>query len=187
MDHKGTVRLETNRLVLRRFEANDAQPMFDNWASDPAVTAFMTWPPHESQDVTRSVLDSWIADYPRDDFYQWAIVLRDLAQPVGSISVVSVDEAVESLEIGYCIGRRWWRQGVTSEALQAVIDYLFGEVGALRLCAKHDTRNPNSGRVMRHCGMAYAGTLRQAGRSMSDIGDLCVYDLLRKEWEDARA
>ena len=43
----GTRRIETNRLILRRFAVEDAQTMFDNWASDPEVTKYLTWPPHE--------------------------------------------------------------------------------------------------------------------------------------------
>ncbi|MBQ6524001.1 MAG: GNAT family N-acetyltransferase [Atopobiaceae bacterium] len=93
------------------------------------------------------------------DFYQWAIELRELGEPIGSISVVELLKEVGSAEIGYCIGKGWWRQGIMSEALAAVIDYLFAEVGALRICAKHDARNPNSGRVMLHCGMTHEGTV----------------------------
>ena len=187
MQHKGTARIDTSRLVLRQFGADDAQAMFDNWASDPEVTRFLTWEPHESLDVSRAILGEWMRGYARPDFYQWAIELRELGQPVGSISVVDVNERVSSFEIGYCIGQRWWRQGITSEALGAVIDYLFAEVGALRICADHDSRNPNSGRVMRRCGMTYEGTLRQACRSNAGIGDMCVHSILRSEWEASRA
>ena len=107
--------------------------------------------------------------------------------PIGSISVVNLDENICSFEIGYCLGRRWWRQGIMGEALQTVIDYLFAEVGALRVCADHDSRNPNSGCVMQHCGMTYEGTLRQACRSNAGIGDMCVHSILRSEWETSRA
>ena len=183
MDHQGTKRLETERLILRRFVTADAPAMYFNWASDPQVTAFLTWKPHASLDVTRDVLSTWVRDYSRSDFYQWAICLRESNEPVGSVSVVSCREEVSELEVGYCIGQRWWQQGITSEALQAVIDYLFAEVSALRICADHDARNPNSGRVMRHCGMTYEGTLRQACRSNAGIGDMCVHGILRSEWE----
>lgn len=183
MKHRGTKTLETERLVLRRFRAGDAQAMFGNWAHDPEVTRYLTWEPHQSIDVTQGILREWIGSYERPDFYQWAICPRDTNEPVGSISVVNCQENVSALEIGYCIGKRWWRQGITSEALQAVIDYLFAEVGALRVCADHDSRNPNSGRVMRHCGMTYEGTLRQACHSNAGVGDMCVHAILRNEWE----
>jgi ribosomal-protein-alanine N-acetyltransferase len=85
------------------------------------------------------------------------------------------------MEIGYCIGRSWWNCGITSEALAAVIDFLMDEVGAQRVEACHDPRNPNSGAVMRKCGMQYEGTQRQAGINNSGKCDLCWYAILARD------
>ncbi len=52
MNHCGTQRLETKRLVLRRLAVSDAEAMFRNWASDPEVTRFLTWPTHTDVNVT---------------------------------------------------------------------------------------------------------------------------------------
>lgn len=42
LNHKGTQTLTTPRLTLRPFLLTDAQDMFDNWASDPEVTKYLT-------------------------------------------------------------------------------------------------------------------------------------------------
>ena len=183
MEHKSTITIETDRLILRQFCAADAEPAYRNWTSSEKVTRFLTWPVHASVDDTRDILAQWMADYARPDFYQWAIVLRELGEPIGSISAVGIVECIDAVEIGYCIGEPWWRQGITSEALCAVVAFFFDEVKARRVCAKHDTRNPNSGRVMRKAGMTYEGTLRQAGTSNAGIADLCIYSILAREWE----
>ena len=60
--HKGTVVLESDRLILRRFVVNDAEMMFRNWASDPVVTQFMTWPAHFDVSVSQAVLGMWVKD-----------------------------------------------------------------------------------------------------------------------------
>lgn len=181
MEHKGTKRLETERLILRQAILEDAKPMYENWAKDPEVTAFLTWPPHSSVDVSRVVLENWVACYQDQNYYQWMIVLKELDEPIGSISVVSLNDLVASAEIGYCIGRNWWHQGIMTETLQAVMDFLFEDVGMNRVEAKHDINNPNSGAVMRKCGMKYEGTLRQASRNNQGICDVSVYALLRHE------
>ena len=67
MNHKGTIQIETERLILRRFTIDDAPAMFKNWASDPEVTKFMTWPTHKDVGVSKWVLDSWIPSYEKDD------------------------------------------------------------------------------------------------------------------------
>lgn len=154
LHHTGTVRIETERLVLRPFRETDAQSMFDNWASDPEVTRFLTWPTHQSVETTRQVIRLW-TNLPSDS-YNWCIALKDTDEPIGSIAVVSADG--DTLEIGYCISRKHWGKGVTPEAARAVVRHLFDNVGARRVIAKHDVNNPNSGRVMQKIGMVYLET-----------------------------
>ena len=59
MNHKGTILLETNRLILRKFVIEDSEAMYNNWASEDEVTKFLTWPTHSDVEVTRAVLSSW--------------------------------------------------------------------------------------------------------------------------------
>lgn len=182
MQHKGTKRLETERLVLRQFTMEDAKAMFSNWASDDAVTKYLVWPTHASVEVTSAVLRDWIDRYSSEDFYQWAIVLKETSQPIGSISVgEKIDDRIQKAHIGYCIGKDWWHQGIMSEALSRVMDFLFDEVGVRKVEARHDPRNPHSGGVMKKCGMKYEGTLRQSDLNNQGICDASYYGLLAEE------
>ncbi len=176
MKHIGTRNVHTGRLVLRRFTQEDAQAMYGNWASDPEVTKFLTWPTYTSVDTAHWILDSWVREYEKDDCYQWAIEYE--GQPIGSISAVHINEKVASVEIGYCIGRPWWGRGIMTEALRAVIAYFFDEVGANRVTARHDPNNPASGAVMRKSGMTYEGTHRQSDRNNQGICDAAVYAIV---------
>lgn len=185
LSHKGTQQIETDRLILRRFTTEDAQAMYENWASDPEVTRFLTWSPHANVEITRSTLEDWTPRYAQMDYYQWAIVPRASANaPIGSIAVVAHHDMVKSAEIGYCIGRAWWHRGIMSEALAAVIDFLFDEVGMNRIAALHDVNNPNSGKVMKKCGMRYEGTHRQAARNNQGICDIAEYAILSQDRQD---
>ena len=181
MRHLGTNVVETPRLVLRPFVREDAQAMFDNWASDPAVTKFLSWPTYRSVEDAHSILNVWLESYGKPDFYQWAIVLKELNQPIGSIGVVNSDDRVDMVEIGYCIGRNWWGRGIMPEALSAVMVYLFDEVGMQRIEAGHDPDNPASGAVLRKCGLEYEGTLRRRIRSNRGITDVAWYSILKEE------
>ena len=182
MIHCGTQNIETERLILRRFSTGDADAMFRNWASDPEVTKYLTWPAHASADVTRAVLEDWIPSYEQDTYYMWAIVLKENGnEPIGSISAVSMKDDIDMVHIGYCIGKAWWHQGIMSEALKAVMDFFFDKVGANRIESRHDPRNPYSGMVMKKCGMKYEGTMRSSDRNNQGICDACWYALLRAE------
>jgi ribosomal-protein-alanine N-acetyltransferase len=155
--------------------------MFDNWASDPAVTKFLSWPTYRSVEDAHSILNVWLENYEKPDFYQWAIVLKELNQPIGSIGVVNSDDRVDMVEIGYCIGRNWWGRGIMPEALSAVMEYLFNAVGMQRIEAGHDPDNPASGAVLRKCGLQYEGTLRRRIRSNRGITDVAWYSILKEE------
>ena len=181
MEHKGTVKIETERLVLRRFVEEDAEVMFANWASDPEVTKFLRWPAHGSVEVSKRVVGDWVSHYGEEDFYQWAIVPKELGEPIGSISVVEQNEKAGKVHIGYCIGKSGWHQGIASEALQAVMDFLFDAVNVNRIESMHDPRNARSGDVMKKCGMKYEGTMRSADWSNQGICDACCYALLKEE------
>lgn len=58
-------------------------------------------------------------------------------------------------EPGYCIGQKWWGKGLTTEALQAVVDFWFNQVGGTFLTCCHAVHNPASGRVMEKAGFVY--------------------------------
>ena len=182
MDHKGTKLLETPRLLLRPFREDDGEAMFRNWANDPEVCRYLTWGPHESANDSHGIAALWAAEYGDPAFYQWAIEPKELGEPIGSISVVRRNDAVAEAEVGYCIGRRWWGQGLTPEALRAVVRYLITEVGMNRVSAAHDVSNPNSGRVMRKAGMTAEGVLRAAGRNNRGVVDMAVYSILADEY-----
>lgn len=181
MKHCGTQRLETERLILRRFVIEDSEAMYKNWASDEEVAKYLTWPVHSSGEISKSILKDWVNSYSDEKYYQWAIVPKDVGEPIGSISVVHMKENVSMVHIGYCIGKKWWHKGITSEALKAVMDFLFDEVDVKRIEARHDPRNPNSGKVMNKCGMKYEGTLRSSDWNNQGICDACYYALLKSE------
>ena len=186
MKHKGTVTLETQRLILRRFSLEDAEAMFHNWASDPEVTRYLTWPTHSDVSVSKCVLESWVPAYEKQDYYHWAIVLKDNGQPIGSIAAVEQRDDIKMVHIGYCIGRKWWRQGYTSEALARLVRFFFEDVGVNRIESRYDPRNPNSGKVMMKAGLKYEGTFRQSDIGVQGIVDAARYALLAEDYFSAK-
>ena len=186
MKHKGTKIIETKRLILRPFTITDVEAMYDNWASDPEVTKHLTWLAHASLDVTKQILESWVAQYENLGYYQWAITLKEEGDaPIGSIGSVGKIEPLESIAIGYCIGKKWWRKGITSEALTALIKFFFEEVKVNHLAANHLLGNPNSGEVLLKCGFKYEGIKHEATRTnRGDIADSVEYGMLIEDYKE---
>ena len=181
MNHCGTVQLETDRLILRRFAVNDAESFFFNWASDDEVTRYLTWPTHQSTAVSRGYMEYCVKGYDDPAFYQWGIELKDTHELIGNISVVKVIDEIGSLEFGWVIGKKYWGNGYTAEAGLKLIDFFFDQVGANRICAGHDVNNPNSGRVMQKIGMKFEGILRQSARNNQGIVDMAYYSIIKSD------
>ena len=132
--------------------------------------------------VSEEVLKSWCAQNGNPENYQWAIMPKEINEPIGSIAVVKLNNDIESADIGYCIGRNWWGQEIMPEALKALIEFLFKEVGAKRIAACHDVNNPKSGRVMQKAGMSYEGTWRSAGKNNLGVVDEAWHSILKEEY-----
>ena len=182
MNRTGTQRIETDRLILRRFAAGDAEDMYDCWASDPEVTKFLTWPAHSSVEVSRMLLSDWVSRYEDGSFFNWAIEWKENGRVIGNISVVRISEPINEAEIGYCMGRAYWGKGIMPEALKAVMGYLFDAADFNRLAAGHDVNNPKSGRVMEKAGMRTEGILRSAGKNNQGICDVVLHSMLKSDW-----
>ncbi len=175
----GTRRIETERLTLRRFRMTDARPMYETWTSDPVVARYMRWRTHTSVMETRLTVSHWVQNYRRGG-YEWAVCLKD-GTLIGSIGIMDVSKADRSAEVGYCIARPYWNQGYCTEALTAVIDYLFHRVGLNRIEGFHAVENPASGRVMEKCGMRPEGVCRQKYMTGAGMTDCAHYAILAQD------
>ena len=185
MNPIGTKVLESERLLLRPYVLDDAQAMFDNWASRPENVTYVTWPPHESVDFTRQLLTEWVASYEKPDFLHWVIAFKDQPDKViGDISVIEINQSAQACELGYILSQDYWGQGLMTEALQTVIAFLFQEVGINRITAAHATDNPASGCVMKKAGMKYEGTFRQAVNLKGQLVDVAAYAILKSDFLD---
>ena len=181
LNHQGTVVLTTQRLTLRPFRVADAQGMYDNWASDPQVTRYLTWSPHKNVSETTALLKDWCTLYSVPTYYNWVIELD--GQPIGNVSVVRSSDKDERAELGYCMGRAFWNQGIMTEAVRAIIDFLFETVGLNRVEIWGSVFNPASGRVAEKCGLTREGIWRQYHRVPDGtFHDVVCYSILREEW-----
>lgn len=157
MNHIGTRYIETNRLILRQLERSDARSFVGNIASDSEVTKFLSgWPENCTVLMMEGILDRWISQYSSLDCYNWAVVLKENGpEAIGQVMVFYWNETTGAPNLSCCIGRRWWNQGIMTEALRAVIDFLIEQVGVQRVEAYHDQDNPASGAMLKKCGMKF--------------------------------
>ena len=72
--HIGTQTIETERLILRRFEYTDAVDMLKNFVSDEKIQSMYYEPAYKTREDVNELLDKYIGSYENNDYYRWAII-----------------------------------------------------------------------------------------------------------------
>ena len=180
--NNNTKTLESDRLTLRKFKIEDADGIYNNWASDAECCKYLSWNVHKDIEETTSIIESWIKGY-ENGCYNWIVELKDTHEVIGSISVISANEKHSTAELGYCYGSKYWGNGYATEALRTVIEYLLNECDFYLIEARHISGNSASGRVMEKAGMHKDAVLRdrRINKYTGERNDSIVYSIIKEE------
>lgn len=153
LKHKGTVNLETDRFNLRQFNINDVNDVYYNWASLENCAKYNATNVLKNEEEAKEVVSNWLLSYISKRYYHWAIVDKDNDEVIGSISASNFSEYQKKCEVGYTIAFKRWNEGIATEVLKRIIEFLTEEININKIIAMHDFRNKASGAVMQKCGM----------------------------------
>lgn len=184
IDISSTV-LRTERLILRPWRQEDLDDFYE-YAKVDGVGQMAGWLPHESKDVTQSILDSFIT-------HKKTFALEYEGKVIGSLGIENYKEeelpeldGLHGRSIGYVLSKDYWGQGLMPEAVKAVQKYLFEEAGFDFLVVSHYVWNGQSRRVIQKCGFRYLKTM-QLNTRYGTTEDTLVYLLKKEEWKHAES
>ena len=182
MNNIGTISIETERLLLRRFEYSDCASMLQNWVADENVQLNYGEPVYSTEEEVKGLLDKYIAGYQRDDFYRWAIIDKASNKCAGQIAFFLVDSKNHFAEIEYCIGTKFQRRGYATEASKALIRFGFEKIDLhkVQICAR--PVNKASRGVIEKCGFTYEGTLRDYFFKDGHYESRMYFSILKSEY-----
>ena len=186
MIHYGTIEIETERLYLRPFRYSDDDDMLKHWISDPKIQSMISEPIYSTKEEVRELLDKYITSYQNDDYYRWAIVKKDSLDCIGQIAIYLVNEKNHWCEIEYCLGSQFHRNGFTTEATNAIMDFAFAKMNIHKMQVCHKEHNIASKGVILKCGFTYDGTIRDYFYMDDKYVNRCYYSMLKSEWENIR-
>ena len=146
--------LETERLILRRWNENDAGDLY-KYASDPDVGPIAGWPAHqsieESRDVIKNVFNGKEA---------YAVCLKEDGKAIGAIELklnghTDMTDRDDECEMGYWLGKPFWGQGIMPEAVKEMIRHAFEDLDMQKVWIGYYEGNAKSKRVQEKCGFKY--------------------------------
>lgn len=174
--------LETKRLILRPWNLEDAQDMFE-YAHDPRVGPITGWPVHETLGDTRAILKKFVAD---DEVS--ALVLKENGKVIGSVGMHRRDpeESTQNLphrEVGYCLNPSYWGHGLMPEAVMECLRYGFEDLGLTLVWCGYYDGNDKSRRVIEKCRFSYRFTKDKWNEQMGETRTEHFYALTKEEWK----
>ncbi len=162
-----TVKLKTDRLILRKFEEKDLEALY-LLLKDEEVNRFLPWFPIRNREEARCFWEKrW-----KDRKYSFAICLREDDEPIGYVNAGMDD----SHDFGYALRKEFWHRGIATEAGRA-LTWLLKEDGVPYITATHDKNNPGSGSVMCRLGMKYCYSYKEQWQPKDILVTFRMYQL----------
>ena len=176
-------RLETGRLVLRQLHLSDAKSLFAILA-DEKVTRFYDDEAFTEVSQARDQLESWARGFDAERSVRWGITLREDSSVIGTCGYYGFHGWHARASIGYELARAHWRQGIMTEALEAIVGFGFGNVGLNRIQAVVMPGNEGSDKLLEKLGFTREGILK-GYENWGEKGyvDVSMFSLLRHEYE----
>lgn len=186
LTHIGTMQIETERLILRRFEYTDDEDMLKYWVSNPEIQSMYCEPIYTTKQEVKKLLNKYISSYEQKDYYRWAIILRRTDECIGQIAYFLMNTDNHFAEIEYCIGEPFQRKGLATEVTKAVIQYGFNRINLHKVQICHKSINTASRRVIEKCGFVYEGTSRDFFYENGEYIDRLYYSILKDEFKKSK-
>ncbi len=171
----------TPRLALRPVHRDDLRDLLEV-NGDPEVTRFLPYPAWKSVDDGAAWLERMNALASTGTGQQLVVVRTADSKVIGTVLLFRYDEGSARLELGYVLGRQYWRQGLMREALAATCGHAFSAMGIRRIEAEVNPANGASGTLLQSLGFAREGRLRQRWVSRGEAYDTDFYGLLAQDW-----
>ena len=145
----GTVELWTERMVLRRYRPEDAEPLYRRLGKDPAMAQYSGWNPYATLEMAEDTVRRFIDGYKDAHVYSWVMDVDDVV--IGTIG--AYDHQDGRIEVGFSVVPGWQGRGYATEALRKVLEYLTENEGISCVTAWCAADNAASGRVLEKAGM----------------------------------
>lgn len=171
----------TRRLTIRPIIAADLHDLM-HINGDDEVTRFLPYATWLSIDDGHAWLKRMDALRETETGQQLVIIRNADNKVIGTTLLFRYDKGSARIELGYVIGRAYWRQGYANESLSAVCGHAFGNMGIRRIEAEIDPENLSSNAALMSLGFVKEGLLRKRWITKGVPTDTNIYACLAEEW-----
>lgn len=175
--------LHTQRLLLRNFANSDLEP-FLAYRNDPEVAKFQGWDFPYPREKAAAFIEN-MKDMHAPKMGQWiqlAIELKETGELIGDVAYRVKNNDARQAAIGYSLASTYWRKGYATEALTALLDYLFEDVDMHRVAADCDVENTSSWKTLEKLGFRREAHFVESFFVNGKYTSEYHYGILQREW-----
>jgi len=180
-----TPTLDGDRIRLRKLGEEDTADMHALY-SDEVAMAYWGTPATSTTEESRQLVLRDIRAVDNRSALFWAIVWKATGTVIGKCTLWQYSENNQRAEVGYILNRQYWRLGLMTEALAAMIDYAFSGLGLHRLEADTDSNNTASLALLEKLGFQREGLFRERWYVNGLRQDSVMLGLLEQDWANRR-
>ncbi|MCF6137703.1 GNAT family N-acetyltransferase [Pseudalkalibacillus berkeleyi] len=174
--------IETERLLLRKVTAEDAQDML-TYLSDPLVVKHMGLDPFETINDALDEIEWYESIFRESSGIRWGITLKEQGEVIGSCGFLNMTTKHKRSEVGFELSKPYWGKGIASEALSAVVEYGYKQLQLERIEALIEPTNIPSQKLVEKQGFMREGLLRHYEYTCGKFDDLYMYSILKQDFD----
>jgi RimJ/RimL family protein N-acetyltransferase len=182
MSEVAFTRIESERLILRRFKDSDLAP-FMAYRNDPEVAKYQDWDSCEEQEARAFIREAGAARVGvPGEWFGFAIESKETGALLGDCALRVDEHEPYRAEIGFTLAREHQGRGFASEAVSRLLEYAFDTLGLHRVVAIADCRNAPSVALLERVGMRREGHFLENLWFKGGWADEYLYAVLKEEW-----
>jgi RimJ/RimL family protein N-acetyltransferase len=174
--------LKGEHINIRGFRLSDIESIVE-YANDEQVSKFLPIMPYP---YTIKDAKYWVnlsrREARTDKSCNFGIELSDSKKVIGGITLKNLNMTDLNAEVGYCIGRRFWKKGYSTEALGLILKFAFNDLKLRRVYAVVHEKNIGSVKLLEKAGFTREGIWRKASRIGNRWYDVYAYGILKSEF-----
>ena len=178
----GTAELWTERMILRRYCPDDAEPLCRRLGTDPAMYQYSGWNPYVTLEMAQETVRRFMDSYDNKRTYSWVMDRDDVL--IGTIG--AYDFQNDRIEVGYSVERGSQGHGFATEALKKVLEHLTEKEGITCVTAWCASENAGSRRVLEKAGMQFVRAEKESLTVGGKVYDRMIYEYWKKGSESGK-
>ena len=170
--------IKTNRLILRELEDKDSKDLFSILSSENVTKYYGMFPMKDVSQAEQLIL-KFKDSFEADTSIRWGIELKCSGQIIGTCGFHNWNKRHFRAEIGYELGEEFWKYGYAKEAVLAILDYGFNNMGLERIEALTYPENIVSKNMLIKLEFEYEGLLKKYAYFREKQQDLDIFSICK--------